>query len=367
MLKALNFMKTFPAIAGIIAILLWCNQAQAQGTCSERLRDAQNLFDAGKLEEVLKKLSPCLQGGTTWQNKDEEIQAHKTLALVYLYQDKRPLAEAQMEEILKISPLYKLAETGEVTEYVQLYNSYVVYPRISIGLKAGLNYLMPSIGTPYSVNNSQSYLTQVTSDSISAGYQKTIGPRGGIIVDLLLYDHFFLSAEALINFRKLSLVDQPYQFTELNYVETMLYIEFPVTVKYTIGNGLVGGFVRAGGNFSYLVSSYANITRSFPFAPQEKPVTSNHVNMKPQRTKLDYGPLFGAGISVRLGTDKLSLETRFRPGFVNITKSNMRYSETSQMFAFYYIHDDIFLNSLEFSLGYSHILYKIKKRKVKTN
>lgn len=350
-------------VVAVIFAVLTPTMLWSQGTCSDRLREAQNRYDEGKLEEVKKLLAPCVQKSGSFANKDEEEQARKVLAKVYLYQDDFPAAEAQMEEILKLNPLFELPEEGDDAEFTQLFNSYKVKPQISIGLKGGINYIQPLRGADYTVGNNPTYLTQTDGD-LTAGYVNTFAPRGGIVFDYLLFDNLYATVEALADIRVLQQYDIQFPYTDLHYVERMLYLNVPVTLKYVIFDKKFGAYVRAGGSFSYLIRASADITRNFDNS-QIDPAQAN-VGVRSQRVLTDYGPVLGAGFSFRIGADKLNLEGRWRPGLINITDPDQRYAAPEQMFEFFYIHDNIFLNSLEFSVGYSHILYKIKKRKVKT-
>ena len=93
-------LKEIKYIAIIISIIVSCSgyAQDEENNCFLSLKEAEKLYDQGKLELVYPTLSNCLNDGFT---KEEKVQAYRLLVLTYLFDDKTQKAEQNMEFLLE--------------------------------------------------------------------------------------------------------------------------------------------------------------------------------------------------------------------------------------------------------------------------
>ena len=74
--------------------------------CAIKLREAQQLYDAGKIETVPDMLQSCIDKGFT---QEERLTAFKLIILCQIYNDDPDEAHKEMLSFLKRYPEYELS------------------------------------------------------------------------------------------------------------------------------------------------------------------------------------------------------------------------------------------------------------------
>ncbi|MCB9232720.1 MAG: PorT family protein [Bacteroidia bacterium] len=336
----------------VLGLLFWLSQGAgtlfAQVDCSGRLNDARNDYQAGKLIDVIEKLSPCLKNKSSYTTSQERIQALRLVALAHLFRDEDVSAKHWMEEIFKENPLYEIDPEAESEEYVALFNSFLVQPRISLGINLGLTNPIFVVSRRYTVGNEL---------NPTANYGLTQGFIGGVQSDIYLAKRLYFSPGISVSNRKIRINDQAFDFTQLTYQESQTLIHAPVAMKYEFARRQFIPFIKAGISADLIVRARADLERTFPGTPTP-PLTTELV-VKKQRNLANLTPWAALGAGYRIGTGKLEVQVGFRPSFNNLTRAANRYAYDDLMFKFYYVQDDLIIHHLDIQIAYSQTFYRI--------
>jgi hypothetical protein len=83
-----------------------CVVAQQEGTCAEKLKTAQLLFEKGQVELVPEYLSGCLKSDFS---REESLTAYKLLIQTYLFMENQQKADSVMLAFLGKNPENRLS------------------------------------------------------------------------------------------------------------------------------------------------------------------------------------------------------------------------------------------------------------------
>lgn len=145
--------------------------------------------------------------------------------------------------------------------------------------------------------------------------------------------------------------------------EKITHLETPVYLRYTFFPNKVIKFYADGGGFlGYLLKSVNTFERN-NLGNTESVIVSN-LDASNRRNQWTYGAVVGTGMSYRWGNGNFSLETKYFQSMANITNGAERFKNPSLFYGFYFLDDDLRLNNLAISVGYSFFLnYKVIKSK----
>jgi hypothetical protein len=103
-----------PLFVGLVSALCSYGQVDCDALT---LNDAKEKYEAGKFEEVIAILSPCLPHFT---NEDDRFSSHKLMAQTYIASDRFTLAEKEIAEMLRHKPDYSPDRTEETLLFTEL-------------------------------------------------------------------------------------------------------------------------------------------------------------------------------------------------------------------------------------------------------
>jgi len=329
-----------------LAILFLSVLGAVAQDCAVNLRNAENLFNSGLVEEVPELLESCLQSGFT---KAEELSAYKLIIRSYLFDDKTELAEQMMLEFLKKNPEYEISPTDN-GDFIYLFNKYRVKPVIQLGIHGGVN---------------MTYVTGISQNSVSGNSvegkynNESVTLVAGGILRYRFSDKFELGLE--INYSEAS-----YTYTErfLGY-QNIIYnkkqrrLVAPLNAYYSPWS--FGGFIpylKLGAGVAYTFSTDGQ--------PTTDNIDDNNTGEDPGATvdRIDYtiklDPIISAGIGMKyklpssyvfldIGT-MAGIRNQFVPGKYSSLESNYKFTG-----------NELRLNTLRFSVGYIFIIYKPEK------
>jgi hypothetical protein len=170
-------LSAFIALHGI-------SQTSENEGCVLVLKEAEGLYEQGKLELIPMILKECLENGF---NKEEKVKAYRLLTLTYIFDDNTEMADQTMELMLKLSPEHKINQAIDPVEFIYLYNSFRTSPVASFGISGGANISMGRLLETYSLDNSTSNTTYFS----QAGFQ------GGIHGNYFITKKLCVNVEAL--------------------------------------------------------------------------------------------------------------------------------------------------------------------------
>lgn len=350
-MKARNF-KFIRILSALIFLLLpLLAVSQETTSCAENLQNAQSLFDRGQVEKVVGMLQGCMKSGFT---REEQLSAYKLVIQSFLLGDKIREADSAMLSFLKQNPEYKLSPTDHAS-FVHIYNSFNVKPVLQLAFHIGTNLPFMTFVGPESVSGevvAGEYSTKALNLFASLEVKYEINPRLEVNIE------GGYSQLSFTNIEKFN------DFAEINYNETQHRVEVPLTVTYNLlkfGERFTA-YARAGAGAAFTLATNANKvsfdeTGIIDFDSKEV----SDISREDSRIKMDLFGQVGGGLKFKIPKGYLNLEIRSNFGVYNQVLRNGD-SAANLAGGYNYKDDDFNMNDLNFSLGYTLILYKPTKR-----
>lgn len=348
----MRFLKT--AFIFVFVFISLHSFSQEESSCLNNLKKAQELFEAGLIEEIPALLDSCLKTGFT---KEQAIQAYRLLIQVYLFDYKQELAEQTMYALLNRYPEYEIQSVDPV-EFVNLFKQFKTEPKYSIGIDAGINFSHISVLENYTTGNLNKLDSKYKSGGIYPkfmfSFQKYFNNRlsfnSGLTYSLTGFDN-----EEKMNFGK----------ELLTYSERMSWIGFPHHINYSFKSiHDFTPFVSAGGNYSFLLKSESEINHVSLIPNLGADIKGEKTDITNNRYRHQYFVLLGAGIRYKIAAGYLKLNAYYMKGVTAYINESKRYANPDDLFYYNYVDDKIKLDGYYISVGYSHIFYKTTKKTV---
>jgi hypothetical protein len=325
--------------------------SQVTGSCAEKLKDAQTLFEKGQVEQVPSMLSECLKSGFT---REESLSAYKLLIQSYIFEEKQDLADSTMLAFLKTNPEYQISPTDH-SSFVHLYNNFKVKSVVQITLHFG---------------TSLPFLTGITTRSASGEpvkptySSKALNLYGSLEARFVLTKKMDLSLEAGFSQLSFTRVESFLGYNSNKYIEIQQRIELPVTLTYNFRSfGKLTPFARFGFGPALTLSTSAKPTGTPIDVNNLIGQTGSDLDRKTSRISMDLFSQVGGGVKFKTRGGYLSAEIRSNLGFFDQT-IRVEDAATGELGNFYHqVDDDFHLNAVNFSIGYTRIFYKPSKRK----
>lgn len=332
----------------ILTLLLFLvNGAVYSQDCAVKLRDAENLFNAGRVEEVPGLLRECLASGFT---KAEEMTAYQLIIRSYLFDDETEQAENTMLEFLKKNPEYEISPTDNA-DFVYLFNKFRVRPLIQLGISGG------GVATIISGVETNS----VAGTPVEGDYSNDkLSFTAGIEAIIRLSDKFELGAGVDYTELSFSYSELYLNFALNSYTEKQRHIEIPLQLYYIPRTfGIVFPYVKGGLGMALNMSTTSEVAQVNLDANNPIPHPASQVNRTDGRQSLDQFISAGLGCRIKLPRSYAFADISTRIG----TRVQSKAGIPSDLEYFYGYTDDLFsLSSIRFSVGYIFIIYKPSKR-----
>jgi hypothetical protein len=350
-IKTPALMKLYIISFVVLSLVPLSGFSQEEGSCAEKLKTAQSLFDKGKVEQVPSMISECLRSGFT---REESLTAYKLIIQSYLFEEKQTLADSTMMEFLKKNPEYQLSPTDH-SSFVRLFNTFKVKPIVQISFHIGTN--VP-------------FLTGITERNVSGEPTKSTYSSEFINLYASLEAKFEINKKMEVNieaaYSKLSFtnVEEFPGVGTTTYAEKQNRLEIPVSLTYNFkGFGKFTPYVRLGFGPSFLLGTEATAEQK-PVAPNGDSKPQSNINRDASRISLDFFGQAGAGIKYKTRGGFFFTELRTNLGFLDQSIGKGSTPEEQDLAWYYtYADDDFRLNSVNFTVGYTQIFYKPSKRK----
>ncbi|WP_109829911.1 porin family protein [Reichenbachiella versicolor] len=326
------------------------NYAIGQENCTQNLKEANDLYDQGRLVEVLRKLKEgdCLEDGFS---KEERTRAYKLLALVYIFMDDEINAEEAVINLLTVDPEHPLDE-NEPAEFEYMYNKYRSEPIFRLGVYFGGNFT--------SVNTISEYGTFSTTEGIEKEYTSGLGFHGGFSFEYKPIENLEIVLRGQYSSQNYS-VSYPISnvFFVDNLKETMSWLSLPVLLRYNFELEKITPYAFGGASFQYLLSSkttgdrQGTITRS---------VSGLDLKSAGLRDQINWNYIAGAGIKLPIKrTNSFFAEVSYNIGGANIVNATNRYKDQDNNFNLAHVDDDKSINHIGLTVGWIKSIYNPKR------
>ncbi|MEQ9467850.1 MAG: outer membrane beta-barrel protein [Ekhidna sp.] len=356
-------------------ISLW-GFSQTSSQCARSLAQAELAFEQGRLSDIINTYTDeasgftrCLNGGVF--SVEEEIRAYKLLTKAYLFQDDEAMAEEMFVKLLKADKEHQLSPEDPAELYL-LKDKFKTEPILRVAVRVGANKSLPSV-----IQNFNTF--QVGDKRYNESGAET-GLGIGFWFEALAERHLTKGIEVAtgIQYRIASYeVEGDLIENDLNYVakNTSNMLRFPLLVRYSLnydkkdkdGNRKkILPYVFIGGSYDLMLKAKYVDTRRTGGTAYTLPDESEDLTASDQVAKSNISIIGGLGARFRVGrseVDFFSMEVRYDNSLFNYINPDNRWVNEDVNFGIGHVEDDLTLNTLSFSVGYTRSLYIPRKRK----
>lgn len=329
-------------------------EAIPQADCALSLRNAQELYNSGKIEGIPALLQPCMESGFT---RDERIQAYKLIINASIFDSKLQEAEEQMLGFLRKYPDYKTVAT-DPAEFVNLYNMFDNNPRYSLGLQVGINASSVRVGEkmgPYALSGiDKEYSADGVSFQAGAVYFRHLSPILGI------------SVEPMYRQSKFNYEVMPYGFANVKYIESQGLVDLPVSVVLDLPvSGKLIPYVRAGAKTSYLIFANSSASREYLNTGDVKRegIDGAQQSKIKDRNINNYYLIAGGGLKYQLPKSYLFVDFRYNFNLLpQVREESRNNGQDEDLWLFYLVNDTFYLDDFSINLGIARTFYNPKSK-----
>ena len=325
--------------------------------CLRQLEISQRAYYNGSLQEVIAKLTPCIENE---RFSDTELKsALRLLINASLILKEDSLADMYMFQLLTIDPLAE-SRSSDLAEFRRLHSTYKVKPKRKIGVLGGISF--PSFST-------LQYRSLSAIADESGVYDARPGFVVGFKIDHYLNNHLFLGTGVFYN-------RYAYQQSELllTYLqsfskERMDYLNIPLQVGYQLRREKFEYYASAGLAVNLLLSSKADLEL---FGIQsDNPITivpgipekGQGIDLGHQRSGVVFNYLLNVGIRRTFGLTGLELSAQYDFGANNLVDPSGRYSVDEVWEKYSYVANDFKVDALKIMFGVTYRIYQTTKIK----
>ena len=350
----------------LLALIITAYSTHAQ-SCTQKLVQAERDYEGGRLANIPDLIGECFRnekgGGFS---KEERIRAHRLLTLVYIFTDNEPAADKSLINLLKADPEHLLDERVDPAELVILYKKFQTKPIFRIGFRAGANGSFINVLDRFTTANANATVENKFYNGTGEGDGTAgIGFWGELTYERHLRKGFEIVGGLQIRRSKYDVDSfgndrQNFNSTVRNaqtYLRLPVYLRF--THRYNRRNG-VKPYAILGASVDYLVSAkYTEASRrgGTPFT------LSGNDDLKAfdQVNDINYSLTAGLGVKLPVKTHFLTFEVRYDKSLLNYINAENRFANQSIAFDLAHVEDNLTLDFLSISAGYTLSIYHPKR------
>lgn len=344
-------------------------KAQSASQCARSLSEAESAFDQGRLLTIvdgkIAQFQRCLDNGVF--SKDEEIRAYKLLTKTYIFLDREAEAEDNLIKLLQVDKEHNLAK-DDPSELYYLYEKFKTEPIFRLGFRAGINSSSPHVLQSFNTSSADKRYNGDTDLGLGIGF------FGEILVEKYLNKGFEVAAGPQFRIANYK-VQSSYSGLRYNVQNRSTMLRLPVIGRYNYGydkkdtdNNRVKliPYAFLGASFDYIISAdYVNTDRvgGNPFTlPNEDNVAS--LSDRDQVNTSNLSLIGGLGLKYRIQeVHFFTIELRYNNSLFNYVNSENRFKNDVLLTNVGFVEDDLTINTLAFSVGYTWSIYQPRKRK----
>jgi hypothetical protein len=218
----------------------------AQESCTQKLRNARNAYQEGKLSSLPAKLQSCIDNGF---NKEEKIEALRLVTLAYLYDEDEASAKKSYLQLLNLNPEYKPNQQADPTELILLAEKFDTDPKFFYGIKTGLAYSLVEVIEP---------TADVVVGLQQGNYSFSYSMNFGAFFQYPINDKLSANAEFYYMLRSLTMNKNPKEGSDVQQQtisEDQRWIEMPILLNYKLPVNAFLLELTGGPSFHYLLLS----------------------------------------------------------------------------------------------------------------
>jgi hypothetical protein len=337
----MRYLKYFILVLPFVIAL----EAQAQEEdCAFKLRDAQQLYDAGRIENIPEMLQACLENGFT---QEDRLSAFKLIILCQIYTDDLEKAHAGMLSFLKRYPEYELTTT-DPDEFRYIFEQYRTRPILDIGAFAGVNLTHGLISQPFTPFNLDNAKPKYTSDGF--------GFQAGALFNFYASTRIQISLEPMYAQSNFQLVyeQEPIENITLDHYERQSYLYIPLSGTYEFIIGKFRPYARLGFQMGLMFANSTSTISGIFAGPDEDNLEN--------RNQLNYWIFGGGGFKYKLNKSYFFVDLRYNVGLNQyLVSPDKRFTQPNHNWVYMYQDSDFRLNSFMISVGYARSFFNPKR------
>jgi hypothetical protein len=365
--------RLFCKAAFISLLLLTCRTARAQvDSCQERLIQASQLYEKGKLSQVIQTLGNCLY------NHDESRATRRNVlnmaAESFIFMDSVRLAQRTLLELLRLDPFYKVNK--DIPEMRYLREQVVTYPCVEIITFFGSNLLTRADFQSAVVYSGATLISRKYSPKgIDGDFDTSLGFLGGFDIGIALdkrsnFDiHFGLNLsrfafghiqemDNVLNFN--NQLDRASLFVAEKHlrIQAPLYLSFNLVPRESIVERHLIPYLKIGASYDHLLRQTAKLSSlKLSFPPSDTSSVNPGTRIGDYRQSSNFSILAGAGVKLHLHRFFLLLDAQYSQML-----RNLRDTEANRLSidGYRYVDNDFTLSNFSLRLGFGVFLFRAK-------
>jgi opacity protein-like surface antigen len=357
--------RVWVLILGLAFSSLGCVAAQeAQASCEETLRQAEDEFRAGRFFGVPSILSECMPRFS----REQRFRASLLLTQTHLLLDDQSAAEKSFLEVLRADPEFVPSVQTDAIDIVNLSKKFTSTAVFTPHAKMGLNLARQRV-----VRYTDLFGMPVVSDeafrpgwNIGAGVEWNLTPRWGLGAELFFAHRAYRQTRSGF-----------FQQDATTMTARQWWVDVPVYLRYQDVTGKWRPFGYAGYAFNLLLSAQSFL-RETDFtsaggggdgaAPFQVAYQGPGINVTDRHHRLNRSLLIGGGVKYKIGRDFLVAEARYMAGVNIFSREDRLFSRNGNGYpfdpdipGFAFVNDLFRLDNLMLNVGYVRPLYKPRK------
>ena len=312
----------------------------AQEECGDVLNSAGKSYELGRFNEAIGQLTGCM-----WTlSGPERARAWRLLALSYLFTDRPEEADNAVLQMLELDPHYVPNPTVDPPELLQLLDEYTIFPRFSIGGRAGMVVSTRKVTDAFGVAG-RTTPTELAGEKVLA-----FGSDLGAHLEFAASKSIMLAQDILWSTRSVSYrVDNRQPSIRTEYTERLVYLNLPISIRYQFDAGDFFPYLHLGYFTQILLSASSDIESVSDTAGAASGIRTT----EDRRSSSNPGLVAGAGVNFVLGNGLLAVEGRYEYGLTSVVIQKNRYTDLDRAFQFLYLDNDFSLRNLGLQVGYT--------------
>ena len=351
-------------------------------TWTQKLLIAERDYDADNISGGFEKSL-----GEKGYTSEEKIRALKLITKVYIFIDNEPKSDEYMIKLLRADKEHNLDPKVDPAELYDLYRKFRSQPIFRIGLRVGVNKSYPNIINTFGTGNtgivSKIYNgvgeppneASINGGSGTGFFINAMAERyldWGLEVGLgLEFRNSQYSVDNYITYGDSLQVNEINEIVQFAVLSTMVthqqsFVRVPLLLRYNFNYDSDNSFVpyiAVGASYDYLLNAkYLEGNRTG--GTEYKFDSDLSLKGLDLIAKNNFSVFACLGLKMRVKTHFLTLEAKFNKALLNYINPNNRWSNNPlSTYDLAFVEDDLSLDMLSFSFGYTYSIYNPQKLK----
>ncbi|OYU97487.1 MAG: hypothetical protein CFE21_04120 [Bacteroidetes bacterium B1(2017)] len=330
-----------------LAVLLSIALSSRAQNCIEKIDQANKLIEAKEYPKSIALVQGCTD---TTNSKSVRWQAYRILAISYVYTNKNDSATWASQELLKIYPGYVPDKINNPIALRKLTNEFVIVKPKTIYTNF---FLGTATAQPHII---QTYALAKTPKT----YVPYVGFQLGMQVGVYLHPQVSVELGARV-FGTRYAIQYDVPDWKLTYQENQLSANFPLAVQYIFNpQKRLRYAAKIGAYKQYLFLSENNFYSTYwPTGANESLLREISVD---RRTRWNTGYSIGFSMMYKVGNGHLNFEASYLRSTTQYNKPETRFDTPHVFYNYFYVDDDLKMDHILFSIGYTHLFHKAIKK-----